>query len=104
MEVNRGLSCLVIGAGIAGLIAARALRAAGHRVLVLDKGRGVGGRMATRRIEGGVFDHGAQFVTVRDPRFQQIVEGWQAKGVVKLVCFSSWEVRVYSHETSLYTS
>ena len=39
---------IVIGAGFGGLLAACMLQANGARVLVLDKGRGVGGRMATR--------------------------------------------------------
>ncbi|MCB2230327.1 FAD-dependent oxidoreductase [bacterium] len=52
--------CIIVGAGAAGLTAARALQAQGKRVLVLDKGRGVGGRMATRRIGEYRFDHGAQ--------------------------------------------
>jgi renalase len=58
---------IVVGAGPAGLCAARELTRAGRRVLVLDKGRGVGGRMATRRLAGGaIADHGAQFFTRRD--------------------------------------
>jgi len=59
----------IVGAGIAGLLAAEHLAAAGHRVVVLDKGRGIGGRMATRRLGDAVFDHGAQFFTVRGRAF-----------------------------------
>ena len=58
--------CIVIGAGISGLFAANRLQTEGLEVLVLDKGRGLGGRMATRRISSGVFDHGAQFFTVKN--------------------------------------
>lgn len=76
----------VVGAGLSGLIAARELASRGHSVVVLDKGRGVGGRLATRRIGDAVFDHGAQFFTVRDPRFQSIVDGWLADGVVRVWC------------------
>jgi len=40
----------VIGAGMTGLTAAGVLQARGWAVVLLDKGRAVGGRMATRRI------------------------------------------------------
>lgn len=84
------LDVLVIGAGIAGLTAARVLDAAGQSVLVLDKARGVGGRMATRRIdtpEGtAVFDHGAQFFTARGKAFRAQVERWRADGAAHTWC------------------
>ncbi|MDQ3378372.1 MAG: FAD-dependent oxidoreductase, partial [Actinomycetota bacterium] len=73
-------SCVIVGAGISGLLAARELSDAGWRVTVLDKGRGVGGRMATRRFGGAGFDHGAQFFTVRDDRFENLVDGWLDAG------------------------
>jgi len=71
----------VIGAGLAGLTAARALAAEGHDVALFDKGRGPGGRLSTRRAEGFVFDHGAQFFTARDPGFQALTAEWRAAGV-----------------------
>ena len=61
----------VIGGGMAGVACARTLEQAGHRVTLLDKSAGLGGRMATRRSDFGGFDHGAQYFTVRDPRFAQ---------------------------------
>lgn len=48
----------VIGAGLSGLAAARTLHAAGHEVVVVEKSRGVGGRIASRRVDGTVVDHG----------------------------------------------
>lgn len=77
------LDVLILGAGISGLVAGITLRKAGHRVTLLEKARGVGGRMATRRFGGGVFDHGAQFFTVRDPRFKTLVDKWEQTGVVR---------------------
>lgn len=50
---------LIVGAGLAGAAAARALAVAGRHCIVLDKGRGPGGRLSTRRIDGAGFDHGA---------------------------------------------
>jgi len=69
-------SCIVVGAGISGLLAATELQNSGWQVTVLDKGRGVGGRMATRRVGEAPCDSGAQFFTVRTERFEKLVEGW----------------------------
>jgi predicted NAD/FAD-dependent oxidoreductase len=73
---------LIIGGGMAGLSAASALAATGQRIIVLDKGRGPGGRMAARRVEIGgeqvSFDHGAQYFTARDPAFRAAVAAWEA--------------------------
>ena len=80
MSVTR--SCLIVGAGMAGLTAAGVLRSRGWEVVVLDKGRGPGGRMATRRIGESRLDNGAQFFTVRTPRFREAVERWEQAGWV----------------------
>jgi hypothetical protein len=72
------MDCIIIGSGVAGLLAARELNSKGMTTVILDKARGVGGRMATRRIGEAVFDHGAQFFTARDPRFQALVAEWIA--------------------------
>jgi predicted NAD/FAD-dependent oxidoreductase len=74
---------LVLGAGISGLLCAKKLQDAGLKVRVVDKGRGVGGRMATRRQADARFDHGAQFFTVRDARFQEFVDQWTSAGVIR---------------------
>ena len=70
----------IIGAGMAGLAAARLLREAGASCTVFDKSRGLGGRMATRRTGDFSFDHGAQYFTARGPRFRALVNAWSAAG------------------------
>ncbi|HEY9643891.1 MAG TPA: FAD-dependent oxidoreductase, partial [Coleofasciculaceae cyanobacterium] len=50
----------VVGAGLAGLVCGQRLRQLGYRVMVLEKSRGVGGRMATRRLPGTWADHGVR--------------------------------------------
>jgi predicted NAD/FAD-dependent oxidoreductase len=77
-----GATIAVIGAGMAGAACARALADAGHDVRVFDKGRSVGGRLAQRRVEHGVFDHGAQYLGAREPRFVARAEAWEAAGSV----------------------
>ncbi len=72
----------VIGAGWAGLSAARRLADAGREPVVFDKARGPGGRSSTRRQDGFSFDHGAQYFTARDPGFQSQVAGWRAADLV----------------------
>ena len=72
----------VIGAGVAGAACAASLHRAGAHVVVFDKSRGVGGRMATRRArwtdEHGAdqyaeLDHGAQHFAARHPRFKALM-------------------------------
>ena len=81
-------SCIVVGGGITGLITATILQRQGISVTVLDKGRGIGGRLATRRVEAedsieGVFDYGTQYFSVKDPQFQVWVDEWLEAGVIK---------------------
>lgn len=68
----------IVGAGIAGITAARTLAQAGWQVTVFEKCPSAGGRMATRRTAFGGFDHGAQFFTVRDARFRLALDATQA--------------------------
>jgi renalase len=75
-------SSLIIGAGMAGLTAARELNRRGWDVTVLDKGRGVGGRLATRRLEQARLDHGAQYFSARTPDFQATVQSLLADGII----------------------
>lgn len=74
---------LILGAGISGLTVARRLTQAGHTVSVIDKSRGPGGRMSTRRAGELRFDHGAQYFTARSPEFQSQVNTWLAEDVVR---------------------
>ena len=76
----------VVGAGLAGLTAAGRLERAGRRVAVLDKGRSVGGRLATRRLAGATIDHGAQFMTVRSDEFREEVDRWVSADVAHEWC------------------
>ncbi len=72
--MNASKHIAIIGAGMAAVTCARTLVQAGHRVSVFEKSHTLGGRMATRTSPFGTFDHGAQYFTVRDPRFVQALQ------------------------------
>ncbi len=75
----------IIGAGMAGLGCARILSDAGLHPVVFDKGRGIGGRLATRRAADGLqFDHGAQYLTAKAPAFATVLARMQAAGAAAL--------------------
>jgi predicted NAD/FAD-dependent oxidoreductase len=81
----------IIGAGIAGSACAQALAEGGRRVHVLDKSRGPGGRLATRRAgwlgpqgeqRWSSFDHGAPGFVARDAAFRALLGKAAAAGVL----------------------
>ncbi|MFN8448700.1 MAG: NAD(P)-binding protein [Anaerolineae bacterium] len=73
---------LIVGAGLTGLMAGRVLTDAGLQVLLVDRGRSVGGRLATRRVGSGARRLPRAVFTVRDAEFGTFVERWIAEGLV----------------------
>ena len=63
----------MIGAGMAGLTAARQLAEAGRKVLVLEARDRVGGRIRTRRDEGEILELGAEFIHGRPPELWELI-------------------------------
>lgn len=97
----------IVGAGVAGLRAGGLLQAQGMAVQVFDKARGPAGRIATRRLDFGRFDHGAQYFTARDPLFVAQVADWVERGVVarwdaRFVLLSSKAILPEASETARY--
>ncbi len=74
---------IVVGAGVAGLLAAHALRNNGHAVTLFDKSYVPGGRLASKTVDGATFDIGAQFFTARSELFRAHVDRWLAAGVAR---------------------
>lgn len=74
----------VIGAGIAGLRCARRLTDAGYQVVVLEKSRGVGGRVATRRLQNTYADHGTCYLSPKQESFQRFLSELVELGVVQM--------------------
>ncbi len=80
---------LVIGAGVAGLSCAREYQRRGGRVTVLERARGVGGRCATRTVDGQAVDHGCPFLHAHSREFSRVLDELDPAGKL-----SGWPVRV----------
>jgi renalase len=74
---------VVVGAGLAGVACARTLHTAGAPVVLIDRGRRIGGRMTSRRFDDRPVDLGASYLTVADPVFGAVVEDWQRRGLAR---------------------
>ena len=77
------MAVVVVGGGIAGIACAVELAAAGVAVRVIDRAHAVGGRMASKRIDGRPVDLGAAYFTVRDPEFARAVARWRTAGLAR---------------------
>ncbi|GAB4135592.1 MAG: FAD-dependent oxidoreductase [Cyanobacteria bacterium J069] len=79
----------IVGAGLAGLACAQRLQRAGYRVILLEKSRGLGGRVATRRLPDTCADHGLRWLEAQGPQSQRLVEALLGRGL------EPWTGQVY---------
>ncbi len=93
------LDVAIIGAGVAGLTCAQQLHQAGYKVVVLEKSRGVGGRMATRRIEETYVDHGVRYLEPQGTFLPSLIESLSDRGILKV-----WTDTVYEFNSSFSSS
>lgn len=84
----------VIGAGMAGLVCAQQLKQAGYSVVVVEKSRGLGGRVATRRLHRTWADHGACYLKPKGELLGQFVELLSARNLLEI-----WTDTVYEFNT-----
>ncbi|MGB5967022.1 MAG: FAD-dependent oxidoreductase [Spirulinaceae cyanobacterium] len=73
----------VVGAGLAGLSCAKELSQLGCRVVVLDKSRGLGGRVATRRINNLPIDHGLPYLQPQGKLSQQLIQRLNEENLIQ---------------------
>ncbi|MEX2641342.1 MAG: NAD(P)-binding protein [Balneolales bacterium] len=76
----------VVGAGLSGLIAGKTLAEAGHEVMVFEKSRNIGGRMATTFAEGREeikLDHGVSYFQAEGEEFSGFLQELENKGLVR---------------------
>jgi renalase len=85
----------IIGAGMAGLVCAQQLSQAGYSIVVVEKSRGLGGRLATRRLHGTWADHGACYLKPKGELFLRFVELLRDRHILEI-----WTDTVYELENS----
>lgn len=83
----------VIGAGMAGLSCAQRLRQAGYSVAVVEKSRGAGGRVATRRVHGTRADHGVRYLEPQGDAVRGLIQDLVDRHLLKLWTDTIWEFR-----------
>lgn len=94
------IEIVVIGAGLAGLVCAQQLQQAGYQVAVVEKSRGVGGRLATRRLSQGWADHGVRYLESQGCLTQDWITVLAQQGILH-----PWTDTLYEwRETALHPS
>lgn len=73
----------IIGAGIAGLAAARRLAEHGLSSTLFEAGRRPGGRLSTQKQRDRQFDHGAQYLTPHSRRSAVLFSEWRKAGWIR---------------------
>jgi predicted NAD/FAD-dependent oxidoreductase len=88
----------IVGAGIAGIACGRELKVQGFESVIFEKSRGVGGRVATRRVGEYTFDSGAQSIATGSSALTKVIQN-------ELSVQDLWEIKppIYTHE-SLHVS
>ncbi|MBN1529718.1 MAG: flavin monoamine oxidase family protein, partial [Thermoleophilaceae bacterium] len=96
---SRKVDVAIVGAGLAGLSAARSLRRMGHSVVVLEARNRVGGRTWTKSVRGVPVDFGGQWI---GPQQKRIAALAKAVGVKTFPTFNTG-VNVYDRNGALKT-
>jgi predicted NAD/FAD-dependent oxidoreductase len=86
---------VIVGAGMAGIVCGRRLQHAGYTVCLVEKSRGIGGRMATRRVEGVPLDHGARFLQPHGEKLTALIQHLQRQDLLQL-----WHPHTYQLEAT----
>ena len=85
---KESFDCIIIGAGLAGLTAARYLKTANLNTLIIESDSQLGGRVKSTQIDGFTLDHGFQVI---NPTYDEI----RRLDVLKMLDFHSVSAGFY---------
>ncbi len=85
------LDVVIVGAGVAGLTVGRSVSNRGQSVAILEKSRGLGGRLATRRLPGTHADHGVCYLKPKGEAFGQLIAEAVEAGALRV-----WTEEIHS--------
>jgi hypothetical protein len=91
----------IIGAGIAGLTCAQQLQQAGYQVVIVEKSRGVGGRVATRRLQDTHADHGLRYLEPQGKLLQPLIEILIQRGILQPWTDTIYELKLAEPESGV---
>ena len=98
-QLPSSVDAVVIGAGLAGLAAARQIKSHGKSVIVLEAQDGVGGRVRTDKVDGFLLDRGFQVLLTSYPELKTQVD----MSALDLKMFSSGAVVMRNGKASVVT-
>jgi renalase len=84
------LDTIIIGTGIAGLICAQSLTRSGQSPTLIDKSKGLGGRLATRRLNNTHADHGVCYLKPKSESFGRWIDALVDDGILHI-----WTDRIH---------
>ncbi len=87
----------IVGAGLAGLTCARQLKQKEYKIIILDKSGGVGGRVATRRINNIPVDHGLPFIQIQGKQTEKLIQTLYQNDILQL-----WTGKIYDLNSQKY--
>ena len=91
--MGSNMKVAIIGAGMSGSLLANKLNEQGVDVTVIEKSRGRGGRMSTKRLSWANCDMGAQYFTFRDCQTKPLLQRWQSEGLISPWPFEPSRIR-----------
>ena len=88
------LDAIIVGAGVTGSYLSYKLREHGLKVLMVEKSRGIGGRLCTKFVGGELVDYGCQYMRPKSCELKLLLSTLEQKNIVKKIKTDSKKVYI----------